>query len=62
MAVKGPYVGPLLLQIAVWEVELEGARSGRNVHDWGAWERAGGVCFAGGWPVRPRLEFCLFHR
>jgi len=43
---KGPYMGRLLLQIAVWEVG--GARGGKTVHDWGAWERAGGVCFAGG--------------
>ena len=50
----------LLLQMTLWEVK--GARNGETVHDQGAWERTGKVCFTGNWPVRPYLKSCLFHR
>ena len=36
---------PMLLQITVWEVKW--ARNGKTVHDEGAWERTGKVCFTG---------------
>ena len=42
---KNPYMRQLLLQITVWEVK--GARNGKTVHDQGAWERTGKVCFTG---------------
>jgi len=42
---ENPYMRQPLPQTTVWEVE--GARKGKTVHDAGAWERAGGVCFAG---------------
>ena len=35
----------LLLQMTLWEVK--GARNGETVHDQGAWERTGKVCFTG---------------
>ena len=40
---KNPYMRQLLLQITVWEVK--GARKGKTVHDLGAWERTGKLCF-----------------
>ena len=42
---KNPYMRQSLLQITVWEVK--GARNGETVHDQGAWERTGKVCFTG---------------
>ena len=42
---KNPYMRQLLLQITVWEVK--GARNGKTVHDKGAWEQTGKVCFTG---------------
>ena len=43
----------LLLQITIWEVK--GARNGKTVHDWGAWERTGKVCFTGNRTTMPKI-------